>query len=320
MKEDAADLVRKCDSCQRHANIQRQPASELSQLSAPWPFAQWGMDILGPFPPASGQRKFLVVAVNYFTKWVEAEPLARIAEANIKNFFWKSVVCHFGVPHTLVTDNGRQFDNQAFHEFCTELGIRHRFTSVGHPQSNGEAEVTNRTILQGLRARLDGSKGRWADELPAVLWAYRTTPRVPTGETPFGLAFGSEAVIPIELEHRTFRTTYYDEASNSDRLRANLDLIEEFHDGANLRMATYRQRVARYYNSKVKTKTFKPGDLVLRRSEVSRPLEQGKLSPNWEGPYEVTEALHRGAYKLKDLEGNLIPRMWNAENLRMYYQ
>ena len=186
----------------------------LSQLSAPWPFAQWGMDLLGPFPPASGQRKFLIVAIDYFTKWVEAEPLARITEANVAKFFWKSIVCRFGLPHTVVTDNGRQFDCREFEEFCSDLGIRHRFTSVAHPQTNGEAEVTNRTILQGLRTRLDQAKGRWAEELPSILWAYHTTPRTATDETPFNLIFGAEAVIQIELSLPTLHVEQYDEVEN----------------------------------------------------------------------------------------------------------
>ena len=84
MHRDAQEFVRRCDECQRYANIQRQPSTHLTSVSAPWPFAQWGMDILGPFPPASGQRKFLVVAMEYFTKWVEAEPLAQITERRWK--------------------------------------------------------------------------------------------------------------------------------------------------------------------------------------------------------------------------------------------
>ena len=106
MHHDSIEYVRKCDRCQRYANIQRLPATELTPLSAPWPFAQWGMDILGPFPVASGQRKFLLVAIDYFTEWVEAEPLAKITKAKVQDFIWKSIVCRFGLPRTLITDNG----------------------------------------------------------------------------------------------------------------------------------------------------------------------------------------------------------------------
>ncbi len=274
------DFVRRCDRCQRNANVQRRPSAPLTSISFPWPFAQWGIDILGPFPLATGQRKFLVVSIDYFTKWVEPEPLARITEQKMRNFVWKSLICRFGLPRILISDNGRQFDNLCFREFCSELGIDHRFTSVAHPQTNGETEVTNRTILQGLKARLDQSKGQWVEDLYNVLWAYRTTFRIPTGETPFNLTYGTEAVIPLEIGLPSPRVEHYDASSSSSQLRNNLDLIEETREAARVRMAKYQQRTAQYYNAKVKVKTFKVGDLVLRRAEASQPTEQGKLAPN----------------------------------------
>ena len=125
MREDALELVKKCDRCQRFTNLQHLPSNHLSQLTSPWPFVQWKMDILGPFPPAIGQRKFLLIAIDYFTKWVEVEPLAHITEQKVKNFFQKSVICRYGLPHILITDNGRQFDNQAFRKFYEDYHIKH---------------------------------------------------------------------------------------------------------------------------------------------------------------------------------------------------
>ena len=116
------------------------------------------------------------------------------------------------------------------------------------------------------------------------------------------------------------RVQHYEEPSNSDRRKADLDLLPETRSTAEVRMAAYRQKVARYYDRRVKMKVFRPGDLVLRKAEVSKPTEQGKLSPNWEGPYKVTETLRPGAYKLEYLDGTAIPRTWNADNLKMYYQ
>ena len=169
MRQDAMEFVRKCDKCQRFANIQHQPSNELISLVAPWPFSQWGIDILGPFPPATGQRKFLIVAVEYFTKWVEAEPLAKITEARVESFVRQSIIYQFRLPRVIVTDNGRQFDNPRFHQLCIEFGIQHRLTSIGHPQANREAKVTNRTILHGLKTRLNTIKGLWVEELHPVL-------------------------------------------------------------------------------------------------------------------------------------------------------
>ena len=153
-----------------------------------------------------------------------------------------------------------------------------------------------------------------------MLWAYRTTQRLPTGETPFALAFGTEAVIPIELKLPSVRVMAFDEHQNSQGLKANLDLLEEKREVAQVRMAVYRQKVARYYNSRVKNKAFRAGDLVLRRAAVSQPQDRGKLAPNWEGPYEVKEVVRPGTYYLKELGGADLPRPWSSENLRMYYQ
>ena len=113
--------------------------------------------------------KFLVIGINYFTKWVEAEPLAKITQQNVKNFVWKSVVCRFGVPRVLMSDNGRQFDNTPFRDFCEQLRINNHYSSPSHPQANGQVEVANQSLLKIIKTRLEGAKGVWPDELPGVL-------------------------------------------------------------------------------------------------------------------------------------------------------
>ena len=112
-------------------------------MTAPWPFAQWGLDIIGPFPTAVRQLKFLVVGIDYFTKWVEAETLATITEKNVRSFVWRCIICRFGIPRVFVSDNGRQFDNErqfdndSFRYFCLQLGIKNHYSSLAHPQANG---------------------------------------------------------------------------------------------------------------------------------------------------------------------------------------
>ncbi|KAK2999691.1 hypothetical protein RJ639_023943 [Escallonia herrerae] len=117
---------------------------------------------------ATGQRRFVIVAIDYFTKWTEAKALATITASKCEEFFWKNVVCRFGVPKILITDNGKQFDNSNFRSFCEGLSIGLHFTSVAHPQSNGQTEKMNRSILQGLKRKLDDAKGAWVDELPKL--------------------------------------------------------------------------------------------------------------------------------------------------------
>ena len=160
---------------------------------------------MGPFPTALRQLKFLVVGIDYFTKWVEAEPLATITEKSIRTFVWKNIICRYRIPRVLVSDNGKQFDNSAFRNFCSELGIQNHYSSPAHPQANGQVEVTNRTLLKIIKTRLKAAKGIWPDELPSILWAYQTTARTPIGETPFRLTYGADVVIPAEIGLTSYR-------------------------------------------------------------------------------------------------------------------
>ncbi|XP_077221922.1 uncharacterized protein LOC143855727 [Tasmannia lanceolata] len=197
---------------------------------------------------------------------------------------------------------------------------RKRFTSVAQPQTNGQTEVTNRILLQGIKKRLDEKAGRWADELYHVLWAYRTTPRMPIGESPFNLSFGTEAVIPVDIGTPSPRVTSFDEQLNTDGLLANLDLLEEIMEESRIRVAAYKQKVSNYHDSKIRPRELRTGDLVLRRAAVSQPTKVGKLSPTWEGPYRVKEVIRPGSYKLETLEEHLLLHAWNSKNLRKYYQ
>ena len=124
---DATQYVKTCDKCQRFANVPRVPPEEITPIISPWPFAQWGLDIMGPFPVGTKQAKILVVAIDYFTKWVEAEPLATISEKNVKCFVWKAVICRFGIPRVLISDNRKQFDNGPFRELCAQLNMKNYF-------------------------------------------------------------------------------------------------------------------------------------------------------------------------------------------------
>ena len=127
---------------------------ELTLMIAVWPFAQWGLDIMGPFLIATRQLKFLVVGIDYFIKWVEAEALATITEKNVRSFIWRNIVCRYGIPRVLVSDNGKQFNNGSFSNFCSQLGIKNHYSSLVHPQANRQVEVTNRSLLKIIKTRL----------------------------------------------------------------------------------------------------------------------------------------------------------------------
>ena len=125
-------------------------SSDLNPLSSPWPFAQWGLDIVGPFPKAAGNKRYPLVGIDYFTKWVKAEPLANIRQ-DVKRFVWRNIVTRFGVPRILISDNGLQFDSKAFKRYCCELGITNRYSTPAYPQGNGQAEASNKVIVNGLK-------------------------------------------------------------------------------------------------------------------------------------------------------------------------
>lgn len=175
-------------------------------------------------------------------------------------------------------------------------------------------------MLDGIKKRLDGAKGAWVNELPSVLWAYRTTPRRSTGETPFSLGYGREVVIPLEVRLSTTRTEAYDHEQNKERIAEQLDMVEERRKLALIKLAAYQQQLMQNFQKKVKKRTFRVGDLVLRRVlPGTRNPDHNKLGPNWECPYRVTSAGRTGAYHLETLEGKSLHRPWNVANLKKFY-
>ncbi|GAU34623.1 hypothetical protein TSUD_394140 [Trifolium subterraneum] len=368
MQQDAKEHVKKCDKCQRHGDMHLAPPHELKSLSSPWPFAWWGMDILGPFTRGNLQCRYLIVGVDYFTKWVKAEPLPEITSFRILRFLKRDILCRFGIPQAVVTDDGTQFTDKIFRGFLAKIntkhhftsvehpqtngqaeavnrvilrGLRrrlgdakkqwvkelphvlwifrgflakintkHHFTSVEHPQTNGQAEAVNRVILRGLRRRLGDAKKQWVKELPHVLWVYRTTPHSTTGETPFRLAYGTEAVIPVEIgEPSRCTEAPLDEEMNDEAMREELDLVEEIRTAASLKEASLKQLVAARYDTKVTKRDFEVGSLVLNAKDSN----EGKLAANWEGPYRVRGKTDNDAYHLETLQRKEIPRTWNAQ-------
>nr|XP_025641263.1 uncharacterized protein LOC112736141 [Arachis hypogaea] len=319
IKRDCIAKVKTCDKCQKHEAISTKPAEVLHSMEVSWPFYRWGLDILGPFPTAPGQVKFLLVSIDYFSKWIEAQPLAKITAEKVRSFIWRNIICRFGIPKEIISDNGRQFTDNKLGLFLKNFNIQHRFSSVEHPQTNGQAEAANRVVLQAIKKKLDNAKGEWAELIPEVLWSYNTTIHNTTGETPFKLVYGSEALIPIEVGLPTLRAELYDEQQNQRARSAELDLAEEDREIAAIKQRAQKRIMERKYNRKVIPRIFNKGDLVLRRTEEARrPPAHGKLAANWEGPFRVTQVLGKGAYQLQTLQGNAIPGNWNISSLKMY--
>ena len=192
-----------------------------------------------PFPKAARNKRYLLVGTDYFTKWVEVEPLANIRDVDAKRFVWKNIVTRFGILNTLISNNGLQFDSKAFRRYYCDLGITNRYSIPAYPQENRQVEAVNMVIVSGLKKRLDNAKGRWVEELPHVLWTYWTTPHRSTGETPFSMTYGAEAVIPLETRPPTLRISSFTPSSNDGLLEKSLDFIEEWRENVMVQLAYY---------------------------------------------------------------------------------
>nr|ABA96677.1 retrotransposon protein, putative, Ty3-gypsy subclass [Oryza sativa Japonica Group] len=276
---------------------------------------RWGLDIISPFPVARNGYKFTIVAIEYFSRWIEAEPLGAITSAAVQKFVWKNIVCRFGVPKEFITDNGKQFDSDKFREMCKGLNLEIRFTSVAHPQSNGTAERTNDKILEALKKRLEGAaKGKWPDEMLSILWALRTTPTRPTKFRPFMLLYGDEAMTPTEIGANSRRVMF---SRGEDGREVSLELLEGVRVEALEHMRKYATSTSTTYNKKVRLAKLLPGHLVLRKK--ANPVAVGKLESKWEGPYLIKHRSRTGSFRLATLEGEEFDHCWNAASLKRFY-
>ncbi|GJV71264.1 reverse transcriptase domain-containing protein [Tanacetum coccineum] len=264
---------RACNDCQTHRPVPRNPQQKLTPITSPWPFHKWGIDISGPFPKGQWKVKFLIIAIDYFTKWIEAKP-------------------------------------------CEKLNIKQRFASVKHPQTNGQVERANRSLGEGIKARLGEDNRNWVEEVAHVLWAHRTMIKTSNGDTSVSLTYGTEAVIPVEIGMPSIRCAKVNQVENDKELLLNLDILEERREKAAVRKARNKAIMAKYYNAKVRSTSFRPGDFVYRSNKASRAKESGKLGPKWEGPYKVVKALGKGAYKLRNGSRDILSRTWNVQDLK----
>jgi transposase InsO family protein len=184
----------------------------------------------------------MLVAVDEFTKWVEAAPVTTQDSIAAINFI-KSIVFRFRVPHSIVTDNGTNFTSKEFKSYCESMGIKLKFASVAHPKTNGQLKKANGLICNGIKKRLlaplEKAKHAWVDELPSVLWSIRTIPNVATQETPFFLVHGAEVVLPVEITHEAPRIADYNETTSTEALQDDVDALDETRNVALARATQY---------------------------------------------------------------------------------
>jgi transposase InsO family protein len=242
--------------------------------------------------------------------------LATITSVTVQKFFWQNIVCRFGVPKAITADNVTQFDAETFKDFCDQIGMKIHFASIRHPESNGLVERANGIIMIGIMKLIfNEPRGKWPDELIKVVWSHNTTMSRSTWFTPFKLLFGDEVITPEEAKAGSIITI----ASVEDE--ADCQITKETIEGTRLQaiehINKYQAETIKWRDRKVWLKNIKPGHLVLRR--VANPDTVGKLQLKWEGPFLVVSSSRPGSYRLKDMDGNDIPRSWNADELQRYY-
>jgi transposase InsO family protein len=252
---DASEIVLSCGGCQFYARKTNLPVHALQTIPVTWPFAVWGLDIVGPLRKAPGGYTHLLVAIDKFSKWVEVRPITNLSAERAVTFF-TDIIYRFGVPNSIITDNGSQLTGRKFLEFCDKFHIRVDWAVVGHPQTNGQVERANGMILQGLKPRifdrLNKSGRKWLKELPTVVWSLRTTPSRATGFTLFFLVYGTEAILPTDLEYGSPRVRSYDEGTNQRAREDLLDKLDEACTVALMHSARYQQALRRYQARKIR--------------------------------------------------------------------
>lgn len=277
LNRDCCDYVQHCAKCQQHANLNHVLSHTLQVARDFWPFSQWGLDLVGEINPNSSFRhRWIITVTEYFTKWVEAIPLISTKVEKIVDFINHHIICRFGVAHKIIANNGKSFKNKHVRKLCDAFGIRLSFSMPYYPQENGQAEASNKTLNKILMKVVSESGIDWHTHVPFALWAYRTSIRTLMGATPFSLVYGTEVVLPLEVQIPSLRISLHDLVSEDhfrqERL-AQLELLDERHLAALNHLHLYQKCITRAYNKHPEVREFNIGDLILKENQHVTNME-----------------------------------------------
>ncbi|RDX72831.1 Gypsy retrotransposon integrase-like protein 1, partial [Mucuna pruriens] len=316
MESDCHLHVQKCAKCQMYTNHLNVAPSTLHNLNAPWPFSMWGIDVIGPIEPkASNGHRFILVAIDYFTKWVEASSYSSVPRRTVIRFIKRDIICRYGLPAHIITDNGTNLNNKMMSELCEQFRITHHNSTPYRPKMNGAVEAANKNLKKIIQKMVVTYKD-WHEMLPYALHGYHTSVRTSTGASPYLLVYGTEAVLPIEVEIPSLRVLAEAELDETEWVQQRFDqlnLIEEKRLTALCHGQLYQQRIKRAFDKKVKPRVFQKGDMVLKKVLPNIKDQRGKWAPNYEGPYVVKQAFSGGALILIDAEGQDLSHPVNAD-------
>uniref|UniRef100_A0A2N9GIW4 RNA-directed DNA polymerase n=1 Tax=Fagus sylvatica TaxID=28930 RepID=A0A2N9GIW4_FAGSY len=326
MSAEAAEDTKPVSNLSVPLQQRRAHPTGLQNMTTPWPFHTWGLDLIGPINPASGGCIWILVATEYFTKWVEAIPLRKATGAAVANFIREHIITRFGIPYKLVTDNGTPFINKDVREMLEHYRVKHRRSTPYYPQGNGQAEATNRMLLRILSKMVFDYGNDWKAHLADVLWAYRSSPKTATGFTPFSLVYGTDTISPTELvvpSPRVMQGSELEVDANicAEARMADLEGLDEARDLAKAKSQRNYQKMANVYSKALRVRIFAEGQMVLKAAEfVRRNLPSpSKFSPNWDGPYIIREAHGSGYYRLSKSDGTALADPINGKWLKHYY-
>ncbi|GJU55012.1 reverse transcriptase domain-containing protein [Tanacetum coccineum] len=295
---DAHDLVTRCDTCQRQGKISQHDEMPQNSIQVCEIFDVWGIDFMGPFPSSRG-NKYILVAVDYLSKWVEAKALPT-NDARVVCKFLKSLFAQFGAPRAIISDRGTHFCNDQFAKVMLKYGVTHRLSTAYHPQTSGQVEVSNRGLKRILERTIGENRASWSDKLDDALWAFRTAYKTPIGCTPYKLVYGKACHLPIELEHKAYwalKHANFDLETAGDHRKVQLNELNELHDHAYENSLIYKEKTKRIHDSKIKNRVFNVGDQVLLFNSRLK-MFSGKLKSRWSGPFTIAHVFPYGTVEL----------------------